>query len=72
MSIQPADWTDAWKLDDYVISLFERKETHTNEFQTLLKIFGRPKLEKIWKDYRERKKHDQGNGLQAKTCDAER
>lgn len=54
----PIDWRDNCTLKDYVVYLFARNETHSREFQALLRIFGRPKLEGIWRDYKSEPKKD--------------
>lgn len=38
-------------LNDYVCSLFKEKKTDTPEFKALLRVYGREKLAKIWKDF---------------------
>ena len=43
------DWESAMSFEEYVISLFRARAFHTPEFQILLKIYGREKLEAIWK-----------------------
>lgn len=51
--MEPNDtWKEAWNLEDYVIDLFKKKLTDTEEFKTLIRIFGRDKLAKIWLKYK--------------------
>lgn len=50
--IDGEDWQAAWGLEDYVIDLFKRKATDTPEFKTLLKVFGRDKILKIWEKFK--------------------
>lgn len=52
MPIEPIDWKGAWTLDDYVISLFEKKRTDSVEFKLLLRIYGRERLAKIWEEFK--------------------
>lgn len=52
MQIKPTDWQEAWTLEAYVIDLIKKKETQSEAFQTLLRIYGREKLEVIWKKYK--------------------
>jgi hypothetical protein len=52
---EPIDWSGAWTLDEYVISLFEKKQTESLEFKLLMKIYGREKLVQIWEKYKGRK-----------------
>lgn len=40
-----------WNLEDYVMDLFDRKETKSDEFTYLLRVFGRQKMEEIYKKY---------------------
>lgn len=54
MAIEPIDWSGAWTLEDYVVALFEAKKTDSDEFKTLLRIYGRPRLVAIWNHYRHR------------------
>jgi hypothetical protein len=54
MPYQPTEWKGAWTLDDYIVNLIASKQTQSAEFQTMLRIFGREKLEKIWKEHREK------------------
>jgi hypothetical protein len=51
LMVIPIDWSEAWNLEDYVIDLFKKKMTESSEFKTLLKIYGRKKLEEIWNRY---------------------
>lgn len=53
--VTQVDWNGACTFDDYVISLFEEKKTKTDEFDLLLRVYGREKLEKLWKAYKEEK-----------------
>lgn len=45
------DWSEATTWQDRVKFLFETKQTRSEEFQTYLRIYGKERLEKIWKDY---------------------
>lgn len=45
---------DRWTLDDYLISLFEKNQTDSEEFQFLLRTYGRERIERTWKEYRQR------------------
>lgn len=49
-----------WTLKDYILSLYQQKKTDTEEFRSLMKIYGREKFELWWKEYQEelRKKHE--------------
>lgn len=49
-------WNKAWSFEDYVIDLFERKQMQTDEFKTLIQIFGRERIKQIWEKYLEMKK----------------
>lgn len=62
-SVQASEWSDAWTLENYILSLFQQKQTETQEFKILLKLFGREKLEKLWNKHR-RIQSEQANGLQ--------
>lgn len=53
--VEPIDWVGAWTLEDYVIELFETQQTHSNEFQAILRFFGRPKIVGIWEKYQKMK-----------------
>lgn len=46
-------WSQVKTLEQVVIRFFERKETSTIEFQALLNLYGREKLERIWRNYKE-------------------
>lgn len=46
------DWEGACTFDEYVISLFEEKKTSTEEFQLIMRVYGRERLEKLWKEYK--------------------
>ena len=50
------DWSGARTLRERVIYLIENKLTEGCEFQSLLSIYGRPKLLAIWEKYRDEKK----------------
>lgn len=45
------DWEGTWTLEQYIISLFERGMTNSNEFKAMLYIYGREKLAAIWKKH---------------------
>jgi hypothetical protein len=62
-SVEALEWSGAWTLENYVLSLFQKKQTQSPEFKILLKLFGREKLEKIWNKHR-RIKTEQTDGLQ--------
>ncbi len=47
-------WTDSWTLNDYIVSLVKNRQTESAEFKTMLRIYGREKLEQIWKAHREK------------------
>jgi hypothetical protein len=40
-----------WNLEDYVMDLLERKLTHTDEFQALIRVYGRDKLKAIFEKW---------------------
>lgn len=46
------EWEQALTFEQYVITLFEQKLTRSDEFKALIRIYGRPKLEEIWKKYK--------------------
>lgn len=50
------EWTDAWTLKEYVLDLIAKRQTDSSEFKILLKIYGREKLEQIYKEAKETKK----------------
>ena len=54
--MQPINWDGACTLEDYIISLVETKKINSAEFKTLLRIYGRDEIKKIWTDYQKRKK----------------
>lgn len=49
------DWETAWSLEDYLFEIFEMNKFNSEEFKVLLRIYGREKIEVIWKKYREKK-----------------
>lgn len=51
-------WSAACTLEEYVIELFRQKQTSSPVFQMIVKIYGRDKIEAIWKAYREKQKAD--------------
>jgi hypothetical protein len=53
---EPVNWQGSWTLEDYVMSLFEKGETQSPEFKVLLQIYGREKIEELWKKYQKEKK----------------
>jgi hypothetical protein len=55
MPNEPIDWEGACTLEDYVISIFEKKQTDSLEFKALLRVYGRERLEKIWREYKQRR-----------------
>jgi hypothetical protein len=44
-----SDWTT---LDDYLEKLFRTGKTKSDEFQTLLKIYGRERIETAWRRFK--------------------
>lgn len=56
----PSDfpWSEATTLEQHVTSLIEQKRTKTAEFQTLLRVFGRARIEAIWKAHRDKAKEN--------------
>jgi hypothetical protein len=42
-------WTT---LEEYVISLFERKMTDSEEFKALINLYGRAKIVEIWNKFK--------------------
>lgn len=54
----PIDWRDACTLSDRVVYLVGRRETDSVEFQTYLRIFGREKIEQIWRQNKPKPKND--------------
>jgi len=60
MPVKPIDWEGAWKLEDYIISLFEKKQTESVEFNAMLRIYGRDRLVKIWEEYKAKKSESLG------------
>lgn len=53
----PSSWREAWSLADYVVYLRVREETESPEYQSLLRVFGAEKLNKIWEEHEERTRH---------------
>lgn len=51
MPIKPIDWSGACTFKEYIVSLFEKKMTDSPEFKTMLEIYGRERLESIWKEF---------------------
>lgn len=45
-------WKDSWTLNDYILHMIKTKQTDSLEFQAMLRVYGREKLEKIWKEGR--------------------
>lgn len=43
---------DCWTFEDYIMHLIHTKQTDSIEFQTMLKIMGREKLEAIYRKHR--------------------
>lgn len=43
------EWKEAWTLEEYVVHLIKNKLTQSPEFKLLIRIYGRPKLEGIYK-----------------------
>jgi len=41
-----------WTLEDYVVDLFQRGAFESEEFKRLMRLYGREKLEEIWRRYR--------------------
>ncbi len=48
-----------WTLEDYVMELFRSKATHSREFKAMLEIYGREKLEAIWKKFKKEETRNQ-------------
>lgn len=51
MKTRALDWETAWKLEDYLMDLFKKKQTHTSEFRILLEVFGKKKIQQVWDQY---------------------
>ena len=49
MKKEELSWKEAVSLEEYISDLFRQKKMNTEEFKTLLRIYGREKLEAIWK-----------------------
>lgn len=47
-------WKGSWTFEDYIFSLFDRKLTQSDEFQTMLRIYGKEKMSKLWEKYKTR------------------
>lgn len=49
-----------WSLKEYILSLYRQQKTESDEFKTMLRIYGREKFEKWWLEYQAeiRKKHE--------------
>lgn len=47
----PTDWSEAKTLEDYVFELFENQATESKEFKALLRVFGREKMNDLWKKF---------------------
>lgn len=45
--------TECTTFEDYIISLFKARKTNSEEFKTMLGIYGRERLAEIWKKYKE-------------------
>lgn len=56
MPVEPIDWKGSWTLEDYVISLFDSKQTESSEFKALLSVYGRERMTRIWEDFKSRAK----------------
>lgn len=41
--------------EDYVVSLFKARKTDSNEFKTMLVIYGREKILRIWQKFKDEK-----------------
>lgn len=48
-------WKDCWSFEDYIMHLINTKQTESSEFQTMLRIMGREKLEAIYKKNRSKR-----------------
>ena len=58
MGNRDTDWKGAWTLADRVVYLNARNETHSKEYQVLLRIYGKEKLDSIWEQNRPKVKRD--------------
>ena len=56
--IDPAPWPLCKTFEETIIFFIKNKLTKTEEFQAMLKYYGRQRLEQIWKKHVEEKKSD--------------
>ena len=42
-------WKECWSFEDYIMHLVNTKQTKSPEFQTMMRIMGREKLEAIYR-----------------------
>lgn len=58
MPIRETDWSGACTFKEYIVSLFEKKMTDSPEFKIMLNVYGRERLESIWKEFVRGKKNE--------------
>lgn len=59
-SKDPLPWSKAWTLEDYALSLIQQNKTQSEEFKTLLRVYGRDKLREIWSKYKANQQPERG------------
>ena len=42
---------ERWTLEDYIMDLIDRKQTDTQEFKSMIHVYGREKLAEIYKKF---------------------
>lgn len=47
-----SDRPECTTFEQYVVSLFRARKTDSNEFKTMLNIYGREKILKIWEKFK--------------------
>lgn len=45
-------WQGTCTLEEYVYSLLKKRMTDSEEFHALIRIYGRERLKKIWKEFK--------------------
>jgi hypothetical protein len=56
-------WKGTWTLKDYIIYLVASRQTESHEYKTMVKIYGKEKIDRIWEDHVEKQKPRTEAGL---------
>lgn len=57
------EWKEATSLRDTLYAMFERGEVDSPNFKAIVQAFGRPKIAKIWEDWKHQKKEQGTNSV---------